>query len=175
MILFIIIVGIIADAVIVLVLGRMALNKCEPEDVPETVRAVSRFAGHPDPPIQRVARRRRQLGPARGHRGGGTRFFRLAEEVPCAEVGTAGPSTNHRTGYPLPNRSLRMATSHAIWSAVGALASLPSRMTTRRMPSAICSSGFPSNWTTWSTTRASGVGGSSIRRTNQSQVPVGSM
>jgi hypothetical protein len=66
MILFIIVVGIIADAVIVLVLGRIALDKCEPEDVPETVRAVSRFFGHPDPPVQRVVRRRRQLGPGTG-------------------------------------------------------------------------------------------------------------
>jgi hypothetical protein len=67
MILFIIVVaGVIARPAVGLVLGRMALNKCEPEDVPETLRAASRFVGHPDPPVQRLGSERRRLGPGTG-------------------------------------------------------------------------------------------------------------
>lgn len=34
--------------VVILVFGVIALRRCDPEHIPETLRALSRFVGHPD-------------------------------------------------------------------------------------------------------------------------------
>lgn len=52
--------------VVLLVFGVIALRRCDPEKIPETLRALSRFVGHPDHslgPVRRPARERRRLGP----------------------------------------------------------------------------------------------------------------
>jgi hypothetical protein len=64
-------VGLVALAVVILVLGVIALRQCDPEDIPDALRALSRFVGHPDhrppgPPVRRPARERRRLGAGTG-------------------------------------------------------------------------------------------------------------
>ena len=64
--LWIIGIGLTELAGVVLVLGVISLRNCEPEDIPDTLRALARFVGHPDPPVQRPARGRLRLGPGTG-------------------------------------------------------------------------------------------------------------
>jgi hypothetical protein len=57
----------LSDLVIVLlVLGVIALRRCAPEDIPDTLRALSRFVGHPDHQLPGAHRERRRLGPGTG-------------------------------------------------------------------------------------------------------------
>jgi hypothetical protein len=64
-------IGLVALAVAILVIGVIAVLRCDPADIADVLRALSRFVGHPDhrpsgPPVQRPARERRRLGAGTG-------------------------------------------------------------------------------------------------------------
>jgi hypothetical protein len=63
-------VGFIALAIVILILGVIALRRCPPEDIADVIRALSRFVGHPDHPATspsvKPVRERRQLGAGTG-------------------------------------------------------------------------------------------------------------
>jgi len=62
-------IGLIALAGVILVLGVIALLRCDPADIADVLRALSRFVGHPDHLVHgpvRSARKRRRLGPGTG-------------------------------------------------------------------------------------------------------------
>jgi hypothetical protein len=62
-----IVAGVTGLAVVILVLGIIALRRCYPEDIPDVLRALSRFVGHPDhQPVRRPNRKRSSLGPGTG-------------------------------------------------------------------------------------------------------------
>lgn len=64
--LWIIGIGLTELAGVVVVLGVIALRNCEPEDIPDTLRALARFVGHPDHQVRGPVRERRRLGPGTG-------------------------------------------------------------------------------------------------------------